>query len=243
MSNIVLLISNAYEEFQNGTSNTNTNNASNNKWLIYYNKVKDVGRKNKILVLLLITLIISVMIFGLSITLNWNMIIIGCSFIFYSLDMFIIATIVDKRIVKNYSKHKEDYYNKMDNFKLNILDNEFSIDSKSKVEQLIEECDNTCKELKESRKIIKNPSDLWKSIIVPIFTFYIGIIFNIDSISKQISLEIVAQGTVLAILFLGMIIGVYMIIKPILAIIINVDSNRVKRLRNVLNDIFLIYYI
>ncbi len=246
MSSIVLLIANAYEEFENNTSNTNSNilinNANtNNNWRIKFNKAKNLLIDNKILAIMLIILIISMITYGLSIIFNWNNIIIGCSFIIFSLDIFIMVAMVDKKTVKSYSTRKDGYYNKMENFKAAILETQFHINSKNKVEQLIEECDNTYKILKEDSKIIKNPSELWKNIIVPIVTFYIGIIFNLDFISNQITLEIIVQGTMLVILFLGMILCAYMIIKP--ATIINIDSNRVKRLRNVLNDIYLIHYI
>lgn len=248
MSSIVLLIANAYEEFENNASNTNSNNVinnsnTNNNWRIRLNKAKNLLIANKILAIMLIILIISMITYGLSIIFNWNNIIIGCSLIIFSLDMFIMVSIVDKKTVKNYSKRKDGYYNKMENFKATILETQFHINSKNKVEQLIEECDNTCKILKEDSRIIKNPSELWKNIIVPIVTFYIGTIFNLDFISKQITLEVIVQSTMLVIMFLGMILGVYMIIKPMLATIINIDSNRIKRLRNVLNDIYLIHYI
>ncbi|MBI6874905.1 hypothetical protein [Clostridium aciditolerans] len=246
MSNITFLIANAYKNFENHTSdfNNRTNNAnSNKKKQVTIDGIKDLLKRNKILVLLLTVFIISILTFGLSLVLRWNDIVIGGSIIIYGICMLAIIPIVDKSDIKNYYKYKDDYYNKIKKFKEEKLEKEFLITSKSKLEQLIKECDVTSNELKESSKIIKNSSELWKNIILPIVTFGIGTVIKLDSISKLITWKIVAQGIVLAILFLFMCIGAYMIIKPILDIIFNDYSNRVEKLKSVLNDIYLIYYI
>lgn len=246
VSNITLLIANAYEKFQNDNSNANngTNSVNaNNKWQNILKGINDLYKENKILILLLIIFIVSVLTFGLSLVLKWNSIVSGSSVIIYSISMFIIVATVDKSDVKNYCKQKDDYYNKIKNFKNEKLEREFLIDNKSKLEQLIKECDNTSKELKENSKIIKNSSELWKNLILPIITFGIGTIIKLDSISKMITWKIVAQGTVLAILFLAMSIGAYMIIKSTLDPIFNNYSKRVENLKSILNDIYLIHYI
>lgn len=244
MSNIVLILGNAYENFENELKSLKgSESIESNKGNSIFDQIKNLFKQKKLNILILIILIVSIIFYGLALFLKWNSIVIIVSIVFYSIAMFCIILKVDKNDVKNCIKRKENYFDKIKMFKEQILDEKFSIKTKVQLEQLIKECDEVDKELKDNNKMIKNGPELWKNVMLPIITFLIGAILKLDKISKEISLNGIAVAIMLLVLFLAMILGAYIIIKTLLDPIFNTYINRNNKLKTVLNDIYLMYYI
>lgn len=245
MSNTIVILSNAYEEYnskirQRKNSNITTllkNNSIKNKSIQIWEHIKS----NKSLFVTFFILVVSTAVFLISVIKEESPFIVVPSIISYVVSMFLLTSISEKNDIKNYKKIRRDYDKKLKGF-MHVLKYEFKLDSKEKIEYMLKECDETIKELTININLLSKFLDSWKSMFFPIITLGLGYILKIDTIEKSISWQTMFKGMILAILFLLMVIGVLYAIQQIIDTYSNSYKNRINRLKRVLIDIYLKYY-
>lgn len=240
MSTTIIILSNAYEDYINKKRKRKNFNGTSNKESSQQ-KSKFI-KSNVILFSILFILIISTIIFTFSILRNWSSVIVIPSFLGYIISMILLIVTSEKDDIKNYRKRRKNYYRNLKGF-MNILRYEFELYSKEEIEFMIKECDETSKQFSYDNNLVKKSLDSWKKFIFPIITFGGGFLVKSDTVMKSVSWNMVTIGVVSAILILAMIAGVLYAIQQVIDPMINSYRNRINRLKQVLTDIYLKYYV
>ena len=108
---------------------------------------------------------------------------------------------------------------------------------------MIKECDETSKQLEHNNNFVQKFLDSWKNYIFPIITLGIGYVLKSDSAKENISWQTFAIGMISVFSIFIMIIGVLYSMQQVLDPIANSYKNRINRLRYVLTDIYLKFYV
>ncbi|MBU3106970.1 hypothetical protein [Clostridium gasigenes] len=251
MSNTVFLLANAYEEYdrkkRESTNFSGVNLSTNNLIRLRLSEFEKYVKLNKLLFIMLLIMIISYASFIIFLMMKVSSaLILMLPLIICGISMIIINIRLEKQDVRNYNKNRENYEVKLEEFKI-IVKNEFEIDSPKKIEYLIKECEETGNEVSTNNNLVKKFLESWKNIIFPIITLGVGYILKLDNLTKTISLEDIIIGItmiiIIIIIILGFSIGVLCAIQSVVDPFLNSYKNRVNKLKQILTDINLRYYV
>lgn len=246
MSNTIVLLANAYEEYdkkirkriginrRSSSQNQTSRNSSN--------KIYDYMRENKFLFFTLLILVMSTLVYIRFVLFLKQPIGAIISVFGYAISMFLLIYLSEKDDIKKYNYRRRKYYKKLEGFQ-RVVKYEFKLDSKEKIEYMIKECDETSKRLEHNNNFVQKFLDSWKNYIFPIITLGLGYVLNSDSAKENISWQTFSIGVISVFSILIMIIGVLYSIQQVLDPITNSYKNRVNTLRQILTDIYLKFYV
>ncbi|MBN1042889.1 hypothetical protein DVW07_12595 [Clostridium botulinum] len=232
MSNLIILLSNAYDECRNES------NHSQKKIFTVPNWIKN----NKILLIVLVVTLISAGI-GVYRAIN-NKIdnLMKVSSIVYFVGIYLLNKFSEIKEIKTYPKKTKEYFKLINRFK-NTLRNDFQIYSKEKLKVLIEECEKTIVKLSCNNNLLDKSIKIWKNAIFPLVTFGIGVILKLDNISTTITWTSIVKAIIVSILIILIIIISLFAIQSFINTITNGYRKRVEALKVILNDIYIKDYI
>ncbi|MEG2743112.1 MAG: hypothetical protein RR891_01575 [Clostridium sp.] len=244
MSNTIVLLSNAYEEYNNKVRKRRNNSSqhSTNTNMNSSNKVSDYIKENKFLFFMLLILVISTVVYIMFVLYFKKPIGTIISVLGYGVSMFLLIYLSERDDIKKYKYRRRKYYKKLEGFQ-RVIKYEFKLDSKEKIEYMIKECDETSKQLEHNNNFVQKFLDSWKNYIFPIITLGIGYVLKSDSAKENISWQTFAIGMISVFSIFIMIIGVLYSMQQVLDPITNSYKNRINRLRYVLTDIYLKFYV
>ncbi|WP_143316908.1 hypothetical protein [Clostridium sp. HBUAS56017] len=244
MSNTIVLLANAYKEYDNKvrkrsglnrrTSSPNSTNLNSGS------KVSDYFKENKFLFFVLLILVISTVVYIISVLFLKKAIGTIISVLGYAISMFLLIYLSEKDDIKKYNYRRRKYYKKLDGFQ-RVIKYEFKLDSKEKIEYMIKECDETSRQLEHNNNFVQKFLDSWKNYIFPIITLGLGYVLKSDS--ANISWQTFSIGMISVFSIFIMIIGVLYSIQQVLDPITNSYKNRINTLRQILTDIYLKFYV
>ncbi|MBU3103930.1 hypothetical protein [Clostridium gasigenes] len=242
MSNTVIILANAYEEFCNDRRNINTNGNLNGNTSVRWQELRNFISSDIWILVMFILAIISLGIFITGSIFKWSISVMLLGIIGYIIGLVGLVLRGEKNEVKNYRGRRTEYYKKLREFN-NILKHEFEIDSKEKIEYILKNCDETSNSVGQDLKIVGQFVVSWQKIIYPVIMVGIGIIVSIDTIKKSLKWEDVTMGlTVLFSIFI-MIVILLKMVQSVIEPFINSNKNRVNTLKCILNDINLKEYV
>lgn len=250
MSNTVIILANAYEQFNNKTqirntirrSNSVSNVSNNSNRRVKWKELWDFIVSDKWILAMLVLTIIGLGIFIAGSLLKTSIWIMFTGIVLYIIGLVVIVIKVEKNEVKNYKERRRNYYKKLKKFN-SVLIYEFKIDSKDKLEYILKECDETSKVVGQEIKIVGKFICSWQNIIYPLITITISTLLGIDTFKNSLTWQDVIIGIVSIVTTIIMIIILLKIIQSIIEPFINSNKNRVNTLKTILNDIYLNYYI
>ncbi|MBU5317838.1 hypothetical protein KQI30_16435 [Clostridium bornimense] len=248
MSNMVIILANAYEEFcykknlRDASLSRERNEHNSSKRRGEWRNAKNFIISNKVILYMMIITILGIGIFITGALLKHNIKMIFVGFILYTIGLVIMELKIEKNDVENYRKRRKQYYKRMKGFN-NILKYEFNINSREKVEYILKECEKTSKIVGQDIKIAGKVIASWQVIIYPLLTFSMTTILGIDTIKKSFRWQEVVSGVILLLTVLGMIILLSYIIQSVINPFINSNKNRIIKLMTIINDIYINEYL
>ena len=244
MSNTIVLLANAYEEYNNKVRKRRNNSSQNstNTNMNSGNKVSDYIKENKFLFFMLLILVISTVVYIIFVLYFKKPIGTIISVLGYGISMFLLIYLSERDDIKKYKYRRRKYYKKLEGVQ-RVIKYEFKLDSKEKIEYMIKECDETSKQLEHNNNFVQKFLDSWKNYIFPIITLGIGYVLKSDSAKGNISWQTFAIAMISVFSIFIMIIGVLYSIQQVLDPITNSYKNRINTLRQILTDIYLKFYV
>lgn len=228
MSNYVMLIMYAYNEKEKNEEKEGRLNPKIN--------LRSFFKENKILSIDLMMAVISlisyiVLQFVKAKNISLYMVI---SIILYVIFLIILIPLSEKSVQKNYKRNIEKYDFRLEILR-DILRDDFKLYELKKIEELIKQCDLSIESYKLSNKIFKPLVDLTKSVLFPIITFSFGLIVKQIEISVNDTINITKLVVIVVLMFFGLF---YIVKNPIESFLDN-QSNKIKRLKGLLNDMLI----
>ncbi|MGL5479111.1 MAG: hypothetical protein ACRDCB_08760 [Clostridium sp.] len=242
MSNIIILLANAYEEYNNKIRKRSSDFIQNNTNMNSHYKLIEYIKKNKIIFFILLILVINTVVYITFLLFLKKPIVSIISVLVYGISMFSLIYFTERKDIKKYKNRRKKYYRKLEGFQ-RIIKYEFKVDSKEKIEYMIKECDETSRQLGYNNNIAQKFLDSWKNYIFPIITLGIGYAMKSDSSKGNISWQTVAFGIISVVSIFIMCVGVLYSIQQVLDPIMNSYKNRINNLKQILIDINLKFYV
>lgn len=156
------------------------------------------------------------------------------SLIIYIILLIILIPLSEKVNQKNYKKIIKAHDLRMEILR-DVLKNDFRLYESGKIQELIKQCDMSIKSYKLSTEIFKPLVDIAKSVLFPIVTFSFGLIIK----KVEISVDDTIRITKLVIVVIVMFFGLFLIVKNPVESFLDSQSNKIKELKNMLEDIFI----
>ena len=241
MSNTVLILANAYEEFCNKSRVRGGKRRSNNRIIKWQELWEFIASDKRILVMSIIA-IMSLVIFSISVLLKANIIFMVISIITYVLGLLGLILSAEKNEVENYRKRRKSYYQKLSSFNC-VLKYEFKIDNKDKLEFILKECDQTANLVGKDIKIVKKFLTSWQNIVYPIIMIGVSIAIATDSGTNNLSVGEIISLVINILIIFCMIIMLLNSIQIVVEPFVNSNKNRINFLKSILNDIYMKEYL
>jgi hypothetical protein len=153
------------------------------------------------------------------------------SIILYTILVIILIPLSEKSVQKNYKRNIEKYDLRLEILR-NILRYDFKLYEPKKIEELVKQCDLSIESYKLSTETFKPLVGLTKSVLFPIITFSFGLIIKKVKISVDDTIRITALVVIVMLMFLVL----FYIIKHTIESFLDNQSNKIKRLKGMLND-------
>lgn len=200
--------------------------------------IKDLSKnKRKYFIMLIVVAIIffiATAVIPILFDIHW---IGSVMFVIYFATFMYFIKMVSKETEKEYGKNVADYKKDLDDL-VHILRKEvFQLYTEKQINRLIEDCDQILPTLKRSKSVFKPFVTFFTAIIFPLVTLALNIIVN--ELSFDISLQVMIW-IVLGPLYL---ISLYYLISPIIGGFLDSDYKKFRRLRDMLSDILLLYFM